>query len=88
MTDDQVYDGPAELTTASQRHIARARLTGYLDPIDGKYHWRGTVFDVTTKLTGPVSLTIDERTAEARITEETPWGYSIAGVGAPPFDLG
>jgi hypothetical protein len=33
-------------------------------------------------------LTVDDRNAEARITEQTPWGsHSIAGVGAPPFAL-
>jgi hypothetical protein len=36
----------------------------------------------------PVDLAIDSHTTQARITEQTPWGsYSIAGVGAPPFDL-
>ena len=36
----------------------------------------------------PVSLTVGDRTASARITERTPWGsYSVAGVGAPPFTV-
>ena len=35
-----------------------------------------------------MTLTVGERSASARITEETPQGtHSIAGVGAPPFPL-
>jgi hypothetical protein len=88
--DDEVYDGTAELAVANERHVVRVRLTGYLDPIDGKYHWRGMVYDPPASLTvsQPVTLAIDDRSAAARITEQTPWGsYSIAGVGAPPFAL-
>jgi hypothetical protein len=33
-----------------------------------------------------LTVTVGERSAEARITEKTPQGtHSIAGVGAPPF---
>ena len=87
---DEVYDGSAVLTVGADAHDVRVRLTGHLDPIDGRYHWQGTVFDVPTilKAAQPVTLTIGERRAPARITEETPWGsYSIAGVGMPPYDL-
>jgi cation diffusion facilitator CzcD-associated flavoprotein CzcO len=89
--DDEIYDGTAALELAGTRHVVRVRLTGHLDPIDGRYHWRGTVFDplpaeVVTQ-TPAVTLTVGVRAAPARITEQTPWGYSIAGVGAPPFEL-
>ena len=85
--EDEVYDGPATIRIGDDEHAVRVRLTGHLDPIDGRYHWQGTVFGA---LPGAqrVILTIGERTAEARITEQTPWGsYSVAGVGAPPFAL-
>jgi hypothetical protein len=88
--EHEVYDGPAVLTVDDDRHVVRVRLTGHVDPIDGKYHWQGTVFDAPDSLmpSQPVLLTIDDRTTPARITEETPWGsYSIAGVGAPPYRL-
>ena len=54
------------------------RLSGRLDPIDGRYHWQGTVFgalpdDVLTKRP-QCALTVGDRTAEARITERTPQG--------------
>ena len=35
-----------------------------------------------------LTVTVGERTATARITEQTPQGtHSIAGVGAPPYPL-
>jgi hypothetical protein len=65
-------------------------LTGHLDPIDGRYHWQGTVFDALPDDNPPqrVRLAVGERTAEARIAERTPQGgYSVVGVGEPPFAL-
>lgn len=89
--DDEVYDGPASLTVAGAVQEVRVRLTGRIDPIDGKYHWQGTVVEAGSpeQLSGglAVSLTIGPRTADGRLAERTPWGsYSIRGVGAPPFD--
>ncbi|MEU4892510.1 DUF4873 domain-containing protein [Streptomyces sp. NPDC044780] len=91
MNDDEVYDGPAALTVAGVAQEVRVRLAGRIDPIDGKYHWQGTVVAASSpeKLSGglAVSVTIGSRTAEGRLAEQTPWGsYSITGVGAPPFD--
>jgi cation diffusion facilitator CzcD-associated flavoprotein CzcO len=90
------YDGAATLEIAGTRHSVRVRLTGHLDPIDGHYHWQGTVFGSRS---GPLSadilkqartgtLTVGECSAPARVVEETPWGaHSVAGVGAPPYAL-
>lgn len=88
--DDQTYDGAATLTLAGARFRVRVRLTGHLDPINGNYHWQGTVFDSLpeTSLTHAraATLTIGGRSAPARITEQTPWGtHSVAGVGPPPY---
>ena len=33
------------LTVAGAQREVRVRLTGHLDPLDGRYHWQGTVFD-------------------------------------------
>jgi Domain of unknown function (DUF4873) len=89
--DHEIYDGPATLTVGAGEHAVRVRLTGHLDPIDGKYHWQGMIFGATAELPAgsrPVQLAIDSHTTQARITEQTPWGsYSIAGVGVPPFEL-
>jgi cation diffusion facilitator CzcD-associated flavoprotein CzcO len=94
--DDETYDGAATLTIASSRHPVRVRLAGHLDPIDGHYHWQGTVFsspsqplpDEALKQARTVTLTVGNRSASARIIEQTPWGaHSVAGVGAPPYAL-
>nr|WP_108637946.1 DUF4873 domain-containing protein [Mycobacterium rhizamassiliense] len=92
----QTYDGEATLTIAGTSHPVRVRLSGRLDPIDGHYHWQGTVFsspaqplpDQVLKQARTATLTVGERTAPARITEQTPWGtHSVAGVGAPPYTM-
>ncbi|MCP9271730.1 diiron oxygenase [Mycolicibacterium arenosum] len=86
---DEVYDGPANIKVSDEEHAVRVRLTGRLDPVDGKYHWRGTVFGALPEdvLRRPEALlTANGRTAAARLTERTPQGgYSVTGVGAPPF---
>lgn len=84
------YDGAATLDIAGVRHAVRVRLTGHLDPIDGNYHWQGTVFErlpqESLKQGRAATLTVGEHSAPARIVEETPWGtHSVAGVGAPPY---
>ncbi|MDT5126306.1 MAG: hypothetical protein QOH54_1950 [Mycobacterium sp.] len=88
-SDDEVYDGPAVLRIGETDYAARVRLAGHLDPIDGQYHWQGTVFEALPAdvLKQPmVSLTVSGRTVQARITERTPQGvYTVTGVGAPPF---
>lgn len=93
---EDTYDGAATLEIAGAHHPVRVRLTGHLDPIDGRYHWQGTLFGSPS---GPLSgdilkqsrtgtLTVGERSAPARLVEQTPWGtHSVAGVGAPPYAL-
>ncbi|RFD25780.1 DUF4873 domain-containing protein [Mycobacterium uberis] len=89
---DKIYDGAATLTIAGTSHLAHVRLTGHLDPIDGQYHWQGMVFDplpdTALKQAAHATVTVRDRSAPARIVEQTPWGtHSIAGVGAPPYAL-
>ncbi|MCV7074840.1 DUF4873 domain-containing protein [Mycobacterium szulgai] len=84
------YDGTATLDLGGVRHAVRVRLTGHLDPIDGNYHWQGTVFVrlplESLKHGRAATLTVGEHSAPARIIEETPWGtHSVAGVGTPPY---
>ncbi|MGK2867893.1 MAG: diiron oxygenase [Mycobacterium sp.] len=81
--ENDLYDGPA--TIGGQ--ISRVRLTGHLDPIDGQYHWQGTVFEtLADDARNPLSVSIGDQTATARFTERTQQGgYSISGVGTPPF---
>ncbi len=93
---EDTYDGAATLEIAGARHSVRVRLAGHLDPIDGHYHWQGTVFgspaeplsDDILKQARTGTLTVGECSAPARIVERTPWGtHSVAGVGAPPYAL-
>jgi len=86
------YDGAATLEIAGNRHPVRVRLTGHLNPIDGRYHWQGTVFGSPSgddvKQARTATLTVGQRSAPARIVERTPWGtHSVAGVGVPPYAL-
>jgi uncharacterized protein DUF4873 len=87
----ELYDGQARICIGADERVVRARLAGHVDPIDGRYHWQGTVFDTLpegTRLPQPVTLSVGDVTAEARITELPPQGgYSVTGVGAPPFAL-
>lgn len=87
---DDLYDGPATVTLGGDEIAGRVRITGHLDAIDGRYHWQGTVFaplpEAARVRAAGVTLTIDDRTAAARVVEQTPWGtHMIAGVGDPPF---
>ena len=89
--EDEVYDGRATVHIGDDGHHARVRLTGYFDPLDGQYHWQGTILEQlpgADKLPQPAIVTIGNRSAAARITERTSQGgYSVVGVGAPPFAL-
>jgi hypothetical protein len=86
-----LYDGPATIRIGDEERAVRVRLAGHVDPIDGRYHWQGTAFDALpdgAKLPQHVTVSIGGTDADARITERTPQGgYSVAGVGAPPFSL-
>ena len=88
---DEGYDGVATLTVADTSQQVRVRLAGHIEPIDGQYHWQGTVFghlSADLARARSVTLTVGERSAPARIVEATPQGtHSITGVGAPPFAL-
>jgi hypothetical protein len=85
--DDAAYEGAATLTIAGAEHQVRVRLAGHLDPIDGHYHWQGTVFGSRVlSQARTATLTVGERSVPARIIEQTPWGtHTVAGVGAPPY---
>jgi hypothetical protein len=90
--DGDLYDGAAVIRVGDHERQVRVRLSGRLDPIDGRYHWQGTVFDElpdeALTQSRPVTVMIGERSAEARITERTPQNrFSVVGVGAPPYAL-
>ncbi|MCV7370446.1 DUF4873 domain-containing protein [Mycolicibacterium duvalii] len=88
--DDDVYDGPVAISLDGRDIAARARLTGNLAAIDGRYHWRGTLTgdlpDDLLRSRRVVSLSVAGHEVQARVVERTPWGsLTVAGDGAPPF---
>lgn len=87
--EDDVYDGRATVHIGDDGCDVRVRLTGHVDPIDGQYHWQGTILDQlpgADKLPQPATVTIGNQSAAARVTERTSQGgYSVVGVGTPPF---
>jgi len=88
---DDSYQGPATLTVGDSSWQVRVQLAGHVEPVDGQYHWQGTIFgDISDEVrhARSVTVTVGDRSAKARITERTPQGaHSISGVGAPPFPL-
>ena len=89
---EQAYEGAATLTINDIHRRVHVRLTGNIDPLDGKYHWQGTILDPlpseVLRRTRQATLDAGARRATARITEQTAQGlHSIAGVGTPPFAL-
>jgi hypothetical protein len=87
---DEVYDGAATIRLRDDEHVVRVRLSGRLDPIDGRFHWQGTVLQGLPDRIPmqPVTVTIAGESAQGRITERTQQGgYAINGVGAPPYAL-
>ncbi len=84
---EDTYAGDATLEIGGSRHPVRVRLAGHLDPLDGNYHWQGTVFDLDSPSRARAgTLSVGQHSASARIVERTPWGtHSVAGVGAPPY---
>jgi hypothetical protein len=89
--EEEVYDGRAAVHIGDDGRDVRVRLSGHFDALDGQYHWQGTVLEQlpgADKLPQAATVTIGNRSAAARITERTPQGgYSVVGVGAPPFAL-
>ncbi len=72
--DEEVYDGPATV----DGRISRVRLTGHLDPIDGRYHWQGTVFDMLPDdARGPLAVTVDKQTACRPVHRAHPAGWLL-----------
>ncbi|WP_253876089.1 DUF4873 domain-containing protein [Mycobacterium asiaticum] len=87
---EDTYDGTATLEIDGTSQPVHVRLIGHLDPLDGNYHWQGTIFDAlpeeSVKRSRAATLSVGDHSAPARIVERTPWGtHSVAGVGKPPY---
>ena len=57
------YEGPALLRAGDERIPVDVRLTGRLEPVDGRYHWGGRIApraDVARlRRTGTADVTVD-----------------------------
>lgn len=93
--DEGVFAGVAVLRSGEFEAQSRVRLAGHLEPLDGRYHWYGTVDDLeigaALKKLPRGSVTVSVAGGEnvpAMITDKTVWGtYRLVGVGSPPFPL-
>ncbi|MFW0786278.1 DUF4873 domain-containing protein [Gordonia sp. CPCC 206044] len=93
--DDDVFDGTVRLDSDDGDEVtARVRLVGRVDPLDGRYHWGGTVFGADVRSwkesrVGRVTVSAHGREpVDARLSEITPSGdVHIVGVGQPPYEL-
>lgn len=93
--DDGVYAGPALLTSGDLAATVPVRLAGHLEPLDGRYHWYGTLDDRAAGerfkacRRGTVTIAVGDGPAvPASVTDRTAWGtFRVEGVGSPPFEL-
>jgi cation diffusion facilitator CzcD-associated flavoprotein CzcO len=87
------YDGPATLRAGDECVPVEVRLTGRVEPVDGRYHWGGRIApsDRAARLRraaiADVTLEVDGGTpAGARLGEVDPWGgVRVVATGAPPW---
>ena len=87
-----IYDGPATCASAttSARSACAWPATSTRSTVDitGRERF-STNFPAASNCRRQMTVAVGDNHAEARITERPPQGgYSVAGVGAPPFALG
>ncbi|MBB5872998.1 hypothetical protein F4553_006432 [Allocatelliglobosispora scoriae] len=92
MTPDG-YAGPALLHTADLVHPVEVRLSGRVEPVDGRFHWGGRIDTdtATAELVRAgargVALSIADGTpVPVRLAEVDPWGgVRLTATGPPPW---
>ncbi|GAA1088368.1 DUF4873 domain-containing protein [Tsukamurella spumae] len=93
--DEGVYTGSAVLCSGDYEAVSPVRLAGHLEPLDGHYHWYGTVDDLEIGAAlkkmprGSVTVSVGGGAGSpAMVTDKTVWGtYRLVGVGTPPYPL-
>lgn len=84
------YAGPVTVRAGTASVSVSARLTGYFEPIDGRFHWYGRL-PATPALDdlGPgaeVEVATPHGTSRGRLSDPDPWGrLRVAGLGRPPY---
>jgi hypothetical protein len=87
------YAGPVVVTAGEVTVCGQARLSGRVEPVDGKFHWSGRVAPdpVLAGLLrdGIRSVRVsagDRPPCEARLDDVDPWGgVRLTGTGRPPW---
>jgi hypothetical protein len=94
MSDDEGYDGPAELLDGGIAVEVTVTLRGHFDPISGRYSWYGRVAagpDVAALVAGgarKVRLRTPHAEVRTTLSDVDPWGRPrVDGLGAAPFPV-
>jgi hypothetical protein len=90
---DEGYAGRAALAAGETEVTVEVRLSGRVEPVDGRYHWAGRIaphHEVTRLFQAGVrsaTLRIAGRDpAPVRLGDVDPWGaVRVSAVSAPPW---
>lgn len=89
--DEDGYSGPATLVLEGVVVEVAVTLTGFFQPVDGRYHWYGRIAadERVAGLAGAgatVEVTTPSGSAVGRAHDPDLWGrYRVDGVSTPPF---
>jgi len=93
-TDEDGYQGPAELVAGDTSVAVTVTLAGHFDPISGKYSWYGRVAateDVQALLAAGVRevlLRTPHGAVRTALSDVDPWGRPrVEGFGPAPFEV-
>jgi hypothetical protein len=92
VSDDE-YTGPATLIADGSTFAVQVRLSGRLEPVDGRYHWAGRIAaqDAITRLVraGVHAATLrigGGPPAPVRLGDVDPWGaVRVVATSPPPW---
>jgi hypothetical protein len=90
---DEGYAGPAALSASGAVVTVQVRLSGRIEPLDGRYHWAGRIapHEAVTRLfdAGLRSAALriaDQDSVQVRLSEVDPWGaVRVSATSAPPW---
>ncbi|WP_326576162.1 DUF4873 domain-containing protein [Actinacidiphila glaucinigra] len=90
--DEDGYAGPATLLVAGHALDVEVRLTGYFQPLDGRYHWYGRLAPdarlsaLAARRPVPVTVCTPHGRAEGELSDPDLWQrLRVEGTSTPPF---
>jgi hypothetical protein len=93
-SDEDGYDGPAEMLDGTAAIQVAVKLSGHFDPISGRYSWYGRVAAgpevaaLVASGTRSVRLRTPQGEVETALTDVDPWGRPrVEGFGEAPFEV-